>query len=84
MNHDSTSHAIERRTDPARAAAERVRELVATRTFPWQDDEIECTISIGGAMLRPMQDRDASVLLKQADDNLYRAKSGGRNRVVID
>jgi diguanylate cyclase (GGDEF)-like protein len=71
-------------TDATGEAAERVRRLVAARAFPWQEEAIECTISIGGAMLRPTEDLDARVLLKRADDNLYRAKSGGRNRVVID
>lgn len=68
----------------SREVADRVRTLVAASGFPWQDDMIACTISIGATMLRPTEALDASVLLKRTDDNLYRAKSGGRNRVVID
>ncbi len=71
-------------TDMAREVAERVRMLVEARAFRWQDDDIKCTISVGGTMLRAKEALDASVLLRRADDNLYRAKDGGRNRVVLD
>lgn len=65
-------------------AGERVRTLVAAKPFRWQDTEIECTISAGGTMLKPKETLDVTVLLKRADENLYRAKNAGRNCVVID
>ena len=40
------------------------------------------TVSIGGAILRPGEKRDAWVT--RADDALYRAKDRGRNRLEID
>ena len=40
------------------------------------------TVSIGGAVLRPGEDRDG--WFGRADDALYRAKAGGRNRLEID
>jgi len=40
------------------------------------------TVSIGGAILRPGESRDD--WLGRADDALYRAKEGGRNRIEID
>ena len=68
----------------AAEAAERIRAVVEARPFTWQDESIPCTISIGGTMLRPKETLDASALLRRADDNLYRAKDGGRNRVIVD
>jgi len=40
------------------------------------------TVSIGGAILRPGESRDA--WFTRADDALYRAKARGRNRLEID
>lgn len=42
----------------------------------------EVTVSIGGAVLRPGENRDA--WFNRADEALYRAKALGRNRVEID
>ncbi|MDR0277979.1 MAG: sensor domain-containing diguanylate cyclase [Paucimonas sp.] len=67
-------------TDTAGAAAiaERIRIAIAAVLIP-QVGHI--TISIGVATRGPALD-DAPAILKQADDNLYRAKAAGRNRVV--
>ena len=42
----------------------------------------QVTVSIGGAMLR--QDDDSASWLARADEALYRAKHGGRNRVEVE
>ena len=70
--------------DSAREGAERIRILVEARPFSWKDQEIACTISVGGAMLEPEASADVGQIFKRADENLYRAKHAGRNRVVVD
>ncbi|HEY0705796.1 MAG TPA: GGDEF domain-containing protein [Polyangia bacterium] len=67
--------------DGARAAAERVRRVLAEATVPWEDDTIRFTASVGVATGMPGDTAEsASALLNAADRALYRAKSGGRNR----
>jgi len=59
--------------------AERIRERFRARAalaFP----ELQPTVSIGVVQLRPGD--DANSLVQRADEALYAAKSGGRNRVV--
>ncbi|WP_272929825.1 GGDEF domain-containing protein [Xanthomonas graminis] len=59
--------------------AERIRERFraqAALAFP----ELQPTVSIGVVQLRPGD--DANGLVQRADEALYAAKSGGRNRVV--
>jgi two-component system cell cycle response regulator len=72
-----------RATDLRSAAglAERLRRQVETTTFKHKDDSIRATISVGiGASTEPGVNAP-SVLIERADENLYRAKQGGRNRV---
>jgi diguanylate cyclase (GGDEF)-like protein len=60
--------------------AERLRRHVDETTFAGEQ-EIPLTISIGIALARGTDDVRASDLLEEADRSLYRAKSGGRNRI---
>ncbi len=64
----------------ARSICERLREVV--ESYAWDDiaDGLSVTISMGVCADTKLPNYEA--MLSQADENLYRAKEGGRNRVV--
>lgn len=66
--------------DGARAFAERLMERVAENPPEFDGQPAHYTLSIGIGELMP-DCLDFSALLRKADEALYRAKSGGRNRV---
>ncbi|MEZ6186882.1 MAG: diguanylate cyclase [Planctomycetota bacterium] len=55
--------------------------LEAVRARPFGQPELEATVSIGAAVY-PDHGAGLSILLKHADQALYAAKHGGRNRVL--
>ncbi len=59
--------------------AEVVRRQVEEFSFAFDEQDIRVTVSVGVATLGP--DDDADALIREADTQLYRAKSAGRNRV---
>lgn len=61
--------------------AEKVRRLVETSEFKFEDTLIPVTVSVGVASLRP-DCEDAQAFIRQADTALFAAKDAGRNRVV--
>jgi two-component system cell cycle response regulator len=65
----------------AHALAEGLREKVESSRFVFQNESIKVTVSIGVATLADA-DRTSVDLIKRADEKLYEAKRGGRNRVV--
>ncbi|MBY0531861.1 MAG: PleD family two-component system response regulator [Xanthobacteraceae bacterium] len=69
----------------ATMVAERIRRRVAGDLFAIHkgEEQIEVTISIGIAARSTPEDT-AAMILKRADEALYRAKRDGRNRVVAD
>lgn len=62
--------------------AERLREAVEQLSVPWQDYELQVTVSIGVAAISA-DDRSAGDLIGRVDKALYRAKDEGRNRVCL-
>jgi diguanylate cyclase (GGDEF)-like protein len=60
---------------------EQLRALVADEPFEYEGDTFTVTISVGVATIEG-EDMDIQAFIKIADDNLYRAKREGRNRVV--
>jgi two-component system cell cycle response regulator len=65
----------------ARALADGLREKVESSRFVFQNESIKVTVSVGVSMLVD-SDRTSTELIKRADEKLYEAKRGGRNRVV--
>ncbi len=64
----------------AASLAQNLRARVAEHTFIFQGESIPVTVSIGAAVLSP-EDKTATDLVQRADEKLYEAKRGGRNRV---
>jgi diguanylate cyclase (GGDEF)-like protein len=64
----------------ARQFAEKVRQMVEQQQFNFDKHAIPVTVSLGVSMLG-VEHRDAAELVCAADENLYEAKSSGRNRV---
>lgn len=64
----------------AERAAERIRQAIERHEFTLDGTTIRVTISIGIACL-PEDGRDIASLVGRADEALYDAKEGGRNRV---
>ncbi|MDX8409034.1 MAG: GGDEF domain-containing protein [Mariprofundales bacterium] len=61
--------------------AERLRQAIAALVVPLKDDsELHVTASIGGALYDYHPDYEHT--LKLADENLYRSKHDGKNRVT--
>ncbi len=64
----------------ATAAAERLRQAIESATMRLNNSEIRITASIGVGVIAA-EDRVLDDLLRRADQALYAAKAGGRNRV---
>ena len=62
--------------------AEHLRTLTEERPCLFEDKAIPFTISVGVTTMHRETGVDPQTLIKRADENLYAAKRGGRNRVV--
>jgi len=72
-------------TDMATAGqiADQIRLAIANRPFTFNGAPYPLTLSAGVATMLGKTEPTIADLLKQADENLYRAKESGRNRVVV-
>lgn len=62
--------------------AEHLRTLIEQQPCAFDTMQIPFTISLGVTVLHKETGVDSATLIKRADENLYAAKRGGRNRVV--
>ena len=62
--------------------AEQLRGVIGGRPFATSIGPLEVTVSIGAVVCHP-EDTDREEILRRADAALYRAKRGGRNRIVV-
>lgn len=69
--------------DAAFKVAEHVRKQVEKESFVWEGKPVSVTISLGVATLHS-DEAVPDLMVHRADEALYRAKEGGRNRVCIE
>jgi diguanylate cyclase (GGDEF)-like protein len=62
--------------------AEHLRGLIEEKPVQFEDKVIPFTISLGVTTMHREVGVDTATLIKRADENLYAAKRGGRNKVV--
>ncbi|MBV9948696.1 MAG: GGDEF domain-containing protein [Myxococcales bacterium] len=66
--------------DGARTTAEKIRRIIELTPMKHEEEIIGCTVSLGVATLGA-DDTSGEELYRRADERLYEAKQGGRNRV---
>lgn len=69
--------------DGARYVAEKIVREAAEKLYVWEGETLHITVSIGVCALLPGQDNEPEQLIQDADQALYQAKNGGRNRYVV-
>ncbi len=68
--------------EEAVACAERIKSLAASIVFPGLPEDFRITISMGLTRYVPLESIDT--LIGRADTALYRAKTNGKNRLVME
>jgi diguanylate cyclase (GGDEF)-like protein len=66
--------------------AERIRLAISRKVIQWENQEIRLTVSFGVTGIdrsTPEHKVSPDYLIQIADQNLYRSKRGGRNRVTV-
>ena len=72
---------IEAALDDALISAERIRRNIQNMVVPFNNQQIGVTISIGAVEFSE-EEHDQQTLIDHADKALYKAKEGGRNRIM--
>ncbi|MBB5019374.1 diguanylate cyclase [Chitinivorax tropicus] len=67
----------------AQQLCEVIRKRIADKKITFKQHAIQVTISIGLCTAVPLETQRYETMLRAADDALYRAKRGGRNRVEV-
>ena len=70
------------RLPEAVVVGERIREAVERKVFAAPSPMLHCTVSIGAAGYLPGSEGTEKTVIELADQALYSAKRGGRNRVA--
>jgi diguanylate cyclase (GGDEF)-like protein len=73
---------VETRLKEAIHVAERIRGMVQKYHFQFESKQLSPTISLGVAECPLDSHGSVNALIQKADENLYKAKQNGRNRVV--
>ena len=60
-----------------------IRSRATQLQFVWEGQAIPLSVSIGAALILPQAGHETQQLVQQADQLLYQAKQGGRNRCVF-
>lgn len=69
--------------EPAMQWADNLRHIITEQPFEHREKQPKGFVSIsGGVATSPRDGREVAVLLKRADEALYRSKEGGRNRIT--
>jgi diguanylate cyclase (GGDEF)-like protein len=71
----------EKTAEQTKSKAEQIRRAVKAASFRFRDENIKVTVSIGAANTKEGL-KEIKNTIKKADDNVYRAKDAGRDRVV--
>jgi two-component system cell cycle response regulator len=72
---------IESQLPQAIEVAERIRAAVGDTPFAYEGQDLPLTVSVGVACTTGTPPVSPTELIAQADEKLYKAKDGGRNRV---
>lgn len=61
----------------------KMNKAIEGQTFSFHDATFQVTVSIGGVIYDEKKHQELNDLLEEADEYLYQAKHGGRNRSVV-